>query len=93
MRNFPTKHRHGQEDKAMEQPRKRPTKISLIRKHLESGRPITPLSALRLYNSFALKDIICSLRGRGLNIRTDIVENEETGAKFGKYSLIKPKSE
>ena len=77
----------------MEQQRKRPTKISLIRKHLESGRPITPLSALRLYNSFALKDIICTLRGRGLNIRTDIVGNEETGAKFGKYSLIKPQSE
>ena len=72
----------------MEQSSKRPTKISLIRKHLESGKPITPLSALRLYNSFALKDIICTLRGRGLNIRTDIVENEETGARFAKYTLI-----
>lgn len=71
---------------------KRPTKISLIRKHLESGRPITPLSALRLYHSFALKDIICTLRGRGLNIRTEIVENEETGAKFGRYTLIQKKS-
>ena len=68
--------------------KKHPTKISLIRQHLESGRPITPLSALRLYNSFALKDIICTLRGRGYRIRTDIVENEETGARFGKYSLI-----
>ncbi|MBO4923390.1 MAG: hypothetical protein J5382_04605 [Bacteroidales bacterium] len=66
----------------------RPTKISRVLEHLESGRPITPLSALYLYNSFSLKDIICSLRSRGYNIQTEIVENEETGARFGKYSLI-----
>ena len=68
---------------------KRTTKIDLVRMHLESGRAITPLLALRMYGSFSLSGIVCKLRSRGLNIRTELVENEETGARFGKYSLVK----
>ncbi|MBQ8070208.1 MAG: hypothetical protein IJ202_05115 [Bacteroidales bacterium] len=58
-------------------------------RHLEAGYPITPLTALRLYHSFALKDIICKLRRSGYDIITEVVENEETGARFGKYQLNK----
>lgn len=68
------------------------TKISKVLAHLEAGKPITPLVALRRYHSFALKDIICVLRRRGYRIHTDIVENEETGARFGRYTLIQKES-
>lgn len=64
-----------------------PTKISLVLQHLESGRSITPLLALRLYRSMSLRDIIFTLRGRGYHIVTKMVENEETGSRFARYSL------
>ena len=67
--------------------RTRPSKSSLVLRHLESGKPITPLSALRLYHSLSLRDIIYTLRGRGLHIVTTIVKNEETGARFARYHL------
>lgn len=65
----------------------------MVRKHLESGRVITPIMALNMYGSFSLCAIISGLRRRGYPIRTDIVKYGPTGSRFARYSLIKPKSE
>lgn len=65
----------------------RHTKIASVRAHLESGRSITPLEALRLYGSFRLGAIIYVLRERGLDIRTEFVRNERTKSRYAKYSL------
>ncbi len=63
------------------------TKIASVRAHLESGRSITPLEALRLYGSFRLSAIIFVLRERGLDIKTDMVENRATRSRYARYYL------
>jgi len=63
------------------------SKLERIKKHLERGRTITPLQALRLYGSFRLADICFKLRRRGLNVVCEIVRTKT--ATFGKYSIAK----
>ena len=56
-----------------------------IRKHLESGKTITPLEALRRYDCLSLGARICDLRQDGLPVKTEIKRN---GLKrFAEYSL------
>ncbi len=57
-----------------------------IREHLESGRSITPLEALKLYGCFRLGARIWDLRDAGLDIETTIVE--VGGKHFASYRLI-----
>lgn len=67
----------------------RTTKISQVLRHLESGKSLTPLEALLLYDTFILKEIVYTLRRRGYKIKTDVMENQRTGARFASYSMIK----
>jgi len=45
---------------------------SKICKHLESGKPITPLEALNLYGCFRLAAIVFVLKEDGMDIKTRI---------------------
>jgi len=58
-----------------------------IRKHLESGKTITPLEALKKYGCFRLGARIWDLKNKqGLNIKTDFVtRNDKT---FAEYKLL-----
>lgn len=56
-----------------------------IRKHLESGKSITPLEALRLYGCFRLGARIYDLRAEGMTIETNLIE--EDGKRFAEYRL------
>lgn len=58
-----------------------------IRKHLESGKTINPLQALKKYGCFRLGARIWDLKNKqGLNIKTDfITRNDKT---FAEYKLL-----
>lgn len=61
------------------------TQTVLIRKHLESGKTITPLEALRNYDCLRLGARIYDLKRDGLPIKT---ERKTNGKKwFAEYSL------
>lgn len=61
------------------------SQTELIRKHLESGKTITPLEALRRYDCLRLGARICDLRQDGLPVKTEIKRNGRK--RFAEYSL------
>lgn len=63
------------------------TQESKILAHLQSGRSITPLDALSLYNCFRLGGRIYDLKKRGFIIKTEMVETSN-GAKVASYKLL-----
>lgn len=63
------------------------TQRSKVKKHLLSGKSITPLEALNLYGSFRLSAIIHYLRHHdNLDIETEYVEHAK-GTRFASYKL------
>jgi len=62
-----------------------------IRAWLESGRTLTPLDALHLFNSFSLAQRIKELRREGMAIKTTMIEIKSGGKKkhIAKYSIKK----
>lgn len=68
---------------------KRETQRTKVKKHLESGRSITPMDALEMFGCFRLAAIICNLREEDkMNIETELVTNRY-GTKYAKYILVK----
>lgn len=63
------------------------TQKQAIRRHLESGRTITPLEALHEYGTIRLGAYIHELRKEGLKIRTKMVRSFN-GKTYAEYSLI-----
>jgi hypothetical protein len=64
------------------------TQNEQIRKHLESGKSLTPLEALKLFNCFRLASRISDLKKEGMDIVVHIVERiNEDGEKvrFAEY--------
>ena len=56
-----------------------------IKKHLESGKTITPLEALTMYDCLRLSARIADLKGDGLDIKTEMKKNGRK--RFAEYSL------
>lgn len=69
------------------------TQNEMIKKHLGEGRSLTPIDALNLYGCFRLATRIFELKKQGMNIRTEMVENPETGKRYARYFLGKEKPE
>lgn len=68
---------------------KRETQRSKVKKHLESGLPITPIDALEKYGCFRLAAIIHDLRhDDDMLIEKELITNKY-GTKYAKYSLRK----
>ncbi len=68
---------------------KRETQRSKVKKHLESGLPITPIDALEKYGCFRLAAIIHDLRhDDDMFIEKELITNKY-GTKYAKYSLRK----
>lgn len=62
------------------------TQNDMIRAHLLSGKPITPIDALNEYGCFRLAARIADLRKEGLQIET---QTEQAGGKaWAKYRLL-----
>ena len=59
-----------------------------IKAWLESGKSLTPLDALALFNSFRLGARVFDLKNDyGMNVKTEMVE--ENGKRFARYSLAR----
>ena len=59
-----------------------------IKAWLESGKSLTALEAIHLFNSLRLGARIFDLKNDyGMNIKTEMVE--EYGKRFARYSLVK----
>ena len=59
-----------------------------IKAWLESGKSLTPLEALKMFNSFRLGARVFDLKNDyGMNIKTEMVE--ENGKRFARYSLAR----
>ena len=62
---------------------KRETQRSKVKKHLESGLPITPMDALERYGCFRLAAVILNLKKDGHNIVTHIIKKNKK--RFAQY--------
>lgn len=62
------------------------TQLEHLKRHLKSGRSITPLEALGLYGIFRLAARIKELRDKGWDINTDI-RNDPNGKIYATYGL------
>lgn len=60
--------------------------LKLITAHLESGKSITALEALRLYGCLRLGARIYDLRQKGMHIESRIVQHGHK--RYAHYSLI-----
>lgn len=62
------------------------TQAEEILQHLLTGKPITPIDALKKYGCFRLASRINDLRKAGHEIKTTMVTNEY-GKTFASYSM------
>jgi hypothetical protein len=62
------------------------TQLELVKEHLEAGRPITAMSALREYGVGRLAPKIHLLRKSGMKIKTEV--ESARGRHWAKYSLV-----
>jgi hypothetical protein len=62
------------------------TQNDMIRTHLQSGKSITPLDALREYGCFRLAARIADLRAEGLNIQTSTTHSN--GKAYATYRIV-----
>ena len=62
-----------------------------IRKYLESGRSLTALDGLHMFNCFRLGARIHNLKSEGMNIESTLIEITSDGRKkhVARYKLIK----
>ena len=59
-----------------------------IKAWLESGKSLTPLDAMKMFNSLRLGARVFNLKNDyGMNIKTEMVK--ENGKRFARYSLVK----
>ncbi len=64
---------------------KKLTQKQSVRIHLEKGLTITPLEALHYYGCFRLADVIFKLKKEGLDIVSNIID--DNGKQFAEYHL------
>ena len=64
------------------------TQDQTILNHLKSGRTITAVEAVRLYNCYRLSANIERLRKAGYNIVTHYEKNSRSTGRHARYELI-----
>lgn len=65
------------------------TQTDQVRRHLEAGKTITPVTAMAVYGISRLSSVIEDLRQAGLKIDT-LLKRDETGKQYGEYRLHRP---
>ena len=60
----------------------------MILEYLQLGHPITPIEALRYFGCFRLGARIADLKRDGHPIRTELVNDRNTGKRYASYTLI-----
>lgn len=64
------------------------TQNQRIKEYLENGHKLTPLEALNLFGCFRLASRISDLKKQGMNIKTEMVTDVNTGKQYASYSLV-----
>lgn len=64
------------------------TQNQRIKEYLENGHKLTPLEALNLFGRFRLASRISDLKKQGMNIKTEMVTDANTGKQYASYSLV-----
>ena len=65
----------------------KPTQYALVRKHLMSGKTLTPIQALEKFGCYRLAAVINKLRKDGYQINTELMKGQEHS--YAKYKIIK----
>jgi hypothetical protein len=65
------------------------TQVDLIRRHLETGKTITPSSAMTVYGISRLSSVIEDLRNAGHEVDM-VLKRDEMGKQYGEYALRRP---
>ena len=68
---------------------KEDSQMSLVLRHLQSGREITPLEALSLYGCYRLGAIIFDLKAEGYNISSEIINYKKENGRRGLYAVYR----
>ena len=63
-------------------------KIEQVENYLMTGNPLTVLDCFNLFKTFELRKIVCRLKSKGLNIKSEWQTNYNTKTRFKKYYLI-----
>ena len=63
------------------------TQSEMILAHLKSGKPITPLEALKAYGVYRLGARIWDLKRQGHPIRLELVSDRKTKKHYASYRL------
>lgn len=63
------------------------TQSEMILAHLKSGKPITPLEALRSYGIYRLGARIWDLKQQGYSITAARVTDRQSGKHYASYRL------
>lgn len=65
------------------------SQLKMIRSHLEEGKPIDPMEALREYGCYRLGAIIHMLRKEGYKISTNLVFHKNKYGYTSHYAIYK----
>lgn len=66
----------------------KPTQKIQILEFMRAGNSITPLDALRKFGCMRLGARIYDLKQEGHVIRTQLVKDENSGARYARYALV-----
>lgn len=66
----------------------KPSQTDQILTHLQSGGSITPLEALERFGCLRLGARILDLRNAGHCISSELVNNQYTGKRYARYTLV-----
>jgi hypothetical protein len=65
------------------------SQLNRIKKHLQAGKSISPMIALREFGCLRLAARISDLKEQGMRIKTVMIYNASPAYKYAKYSLQK----
>lgn len=65
------------------------SKHKLIKQYLLNGNELSGLSALNLFNVYRLSSVINRLRNEGLDIKTRMIQDDESDVFYAIYFINK----
>ena len=64
------------------------TQNKQIKAHLDEGKTLSPMEALKKFDCWRLASRIKDLRYTGMNISTEMVKDTLTGKRYAKYMKV-----
>ena len=62
-------------------------KIKNIESFLLTGKALTVLDCFNLFQTFELRKVVCVLKSRGMEIKSEWQVNDQTKTRYKKYYL------